>query len=183
MSLSIKVILEAVLLCHGEGLKFTQLESAVSDASKAQIQQALTGLQFDWHARGLELVCIGEVWRFQTRPMLQGYVQSIMHEQAPKYSRAVMETLAVIAYHQPVTRGDIEAMRGVSVSSQILRTLEQRGWIKVAGHRQVAGRPELLVTTQQFLSDLNLNVLEDLPTLPIEDDERVSSLVNLDLGF
>jgi segregation and condensation protein B len=114
----------------------------------------------------VELVLVADGWRFQTRAEVQPFLDRLNPEKPPRYSRAVLETLAVIAYRQPVTRGDVEDIRGVAVNSQIVKTLEERGWIEVVGHKDVPGRPALFATTRQFLSDLNLRALAELPPLP-----------------
>ena len=119
----------------------------------------------DWQGRAVELVQLADGWRFQTRPEVQPYLDRLNPEKPPRYSRAVLETLAVIAYRQPVTRGDVEEIRGVAVNRQIVKTLEERGWIEVVGHHDAPGRPALYATTRQFLSDLNLRGLSELPPL------------------
>ncbi len=165
--LSLK-ILETALLCADEPMKigdlrklFTDLEEVDNDVIKQQLQV----LQDEWAEKGLELSELASGWRFQSRPEMQKYLERLNPEKPPKYSRAVMETLAIIAWRQPVTRGDIEDIRGVTVSSQIIKTLEERGWIDVLGHRDAPGRPALLGTTKQFLDDLGLKALDDLPAL------------------
>ena len=166
-NLSLK-ILETALLCADEPMKigdlrklFTDLEEIDNDVIKQQLQV----LQDEWAEKGLELSELASGWRFQSRPEMQKYLERLNPEKPPKYSRAVMETLAIIAWRQPVTRGDIEDIRGVTVSSQIIKTLEERGWIDVLGHRDAPGRPALLGTTKQFLDDLGLKALDDLPAL------------------
>lgn len=130
-----------------------------------------------WADKGLELVSLSSGWRFQSRPQMQRYLERLNPEKPPRYSRAVLETLAIIAWRQPVTRGDIEDIRGVTVSSQIVKTLEERGWIEVLGHRDAPGRPALLGTTAQFLDDLGLKALDELPEL--ETHEGVAALAGL----
>ena len=125
----------------------------------------LDDLRSDWAGRGVELVQISSGWRFQTRPEFQTYLDRLKNEKPPKYSRAVMETLAMIAYRQPVTRGDIEDIRGVAVSPNVIKTLEGRGWIDVVGHRDSPGRPALYATTRKFLNDLGLRSIAELPPL------------------
>lgn len=162
----IKTVLETVLLASAEPLTLTQMLAVFDEELGAELlRRALDELRTDWQNKGLELVQLADGWRFQTRPDYLRYVHRINPEKPPKYSRAVMETLAIIAYKQPVTRGDIEEIRGVTVSAQIIKTLEQRNWIKSVGHREVPGRPALYITTSQFLSDLNLRALEELPPL------------------
>ncbi|BBP00090.1 SMC-Scp complex subunit ScpB [Sulfuriferula nivalis] len=162
----LKNILEVMLFAHGEPLTISEMRTALTeDLSAELIYRALNELRADWENKGLALVVVADGWRFQTRAEYQTYLQRLSPERPPKYSRAVMETLAVIAYKQPVTRGDIEEIRGVTVNTQIIKTLEQREWIKTVGHREVPGRPALYVTTPQFLSDLNLRALAELPPL------------------
>jgi segregation and condensation protein B len=129
------------------------------------VRMVLDQLRSDWQGRGLELVAISTGWRFQSAPAMRHYLERLNPERAPKYSRAVLETLAIIAYKQPVTRGDIEDVRGVTVSSSVIKTLEERGWIEVVGHREVPGRPALFSTTAEFLNDLGLRSLAELPSL------------------
>lgn len=162
----LKNILEVMLFAHGEPLTISEMRAALAgDLSAELIYRALNELRAEWENKGLALVVVADGWRFQTRAEYQIYLQRLSPERPPKYSRAVMETLAVIAYKQPVTRGDIEEIRGVTVNTQIIKTLEQREWIKTVGHREVPGRPALYVTTPQFLSDLNLRALAELPPL------------------
>ena len=137
----------------------------------------LDDLRRDWADRGIELVQLASGWRFQTRPEYQPYLERLKNEKPPKYSRAVMETLAIIAYRQPVTRGDIEDIRGVAVSPNLLKTLEARGWVDAVGHRDAPGRPALYATTRTFLDDLNLRSLSELPSLT--EIERVMDLAEL----
>lgn len=143
----------------------------------SQMRQHLESLQNAWADKGLELVRLSSGWRFQSRPEMQRYLERLNPEKPPRYSRAVLETLAIIAWRQPVTRGDIEDIRGVTVSSQIVKTLEERGWIEVLGHRDAPGRPALLGTTRQFLDDLGLKALDELPEL--ETHEGVAALAGL----
>lgn len=162
----LKNVLEVMLFAHSEPLTISEMRTALAgDLSAELIYRALNELRTDWDNKGLALVVVADGWRFQTRVEYQHYVQRLSPERPPKYSRAVMETLAVIAYKQPVTRGDIEEIRGVTVNTQIIKTLEQREWIKAVGHREVPGRPALYVTTPRFLSDLNLRALAELPPL------------------
>ena len=130
----------------------------------------------DWSGKGLELVNVSNGWRFQSRPEMKPYLEKLRQEKPPRYSRATMETLAIIAYNQPVTRGDIERIRGVTVNSQAIRLLEERGWIEAIGHREVPGRPALLATTSQFLSDLGLASLEQLPPLQVLQEMDMDSI-------
>jgi len=149
------------------------------DIPNEELRRHLQALQQDWSEKGLELVSLASGWRFQSRPQMQRYLERLNPEKPPRYSRAVLETLAIIAWRQPVTRGDIEDIRGVTVSSQIVKTLEDRGWIEVLGHRDAPGRPALLGTTRQFLDDLGLKALDDLPEL--EPHEAVVALAGLEL--
>ncbi|WP_372372819.1 SMC-Scp complex subunit ScpB [Alcaligenes faecalis] len=147
--------------------------------SADDLRRYLAILQLDWKERGLELVQVASGWRFQSRPAMQVFLSRLSLERAPKYSRAVLETLAIIAWRQPVTRGDIEDIRGVSVSTQIVRTLEDRGWIEVLGYRDAPGRPALLGTTRQFLNDLGLRSLDELPSVETLDSlDVLTSLPN-----
>lgn len=163
----VKRVLETVLLAQTQPLPTAELRKVFRDELHPDfLRKALDELRQDWQGKGVELVLVAEGWRFQTRPEYQVYLDRLHPEKPPKYSRATLETLAVIAYRQPVTRGDIEEIRGVAISSQIIRTLEERGWIETVGHRDVPGRPALYATTKRFLSDLNLRALTELPPLP-----------------
>ena len=163
----IKRVLEAVLLSSAGPLTLAELKKVfVVELANDFVRRALESLQEDWQGRGVELVSVAEGWRFQTRTEMQEHLDRLNPEKPPKYSRAVLETLAIIVYRQPVTRGDIEEIRGVAVNSQILKTLEERGWIESVGHKDVPGRPALFATTKRFLSDLGLRSLAELPPLP-----------------
>lgn len=163
----VKRVLEAVLLSSGGALTLNELKRVFEvELGTDFLRRALEELKADWRDRAVELVQVAEGWRFQTRPEAQPYLDRLNPEKPPRYSRAVLETLAVIAYRQPVTRGDVEEIRGVAVNSQIVKTLEERGWIEVVGHKDVPGRPALFATTRSFLSDLNLRALSELPPLP-----------------
>ena len=163
----VKRVLEAVLLSAAEPLALADLKKVFDAEVHADfLRIALEELRSDWQGRGVELVSVAQGWRFQTRPEYQAYLDRLNPEKPPKYSRAVLEILAIIAYRQPVTRGDIEEIRGVAVNTQTIRTLEERGWIEVVGHRDVPGRPALFATTRQFLGDLGLRALSELPALP-----------------
>mgnify|MGYP000958320510 CR=1 FL=1 len=163
----VKRVLEAVLLSSGGALTLNELKRVFDvELGTDFLRRALEELKADWRDRAVELVQVAEGWRFQTRPEAQPYLDRLNPEKPPRYSRAVLETLAVIAYRQPVTRGDVEEIRGVAVNSQIVKTLEERGWIEVVGHKDVPGRPALFATTRSFLSDLNLRALSELPPLP-----------------
>jgi len=162
----LKVVLEAALLTSTEPLPVSELKK-LSDVSldTRQMESVLEELAQDWQGRGVELNRVASGWRFRAKPEVQQYLDRLNPQKPPRYSRAVLETLAIIAYHQPVTRGDIEDIRGVAVSSQILKTLETRGWVEVVGTRDAPGKPELFATTKQMLDDLNLRMLSDLPSL------------------
>jgi segregation and condensation protein B len=161
-----KRILEAVLLASQEPLGVAELRRLFDDeVSVETLRHLLTELREEWTGRAVELVSLASGWRFQTRVELRPYVERLFPEKPPRYSRAVMETLAIIAYRQPVTRGDIEDIRGVTVSGQIVQTLENRGWIDAVGQRETPGRPALYATTRKFLDDLGLRTLEELPAL------------------
>lgn len=161
------LVIEAALLCAAAPMPLSELRRLFDDESftDARVRQMLEALQQSWASRGMELAELASGWRFQSNAGMQRYLERLSPERAPKYSRAVMETLAIIAWRQPVTRGDIEDIRGVTVSSQIVKTLEDRGWIEVIGHRDGPGRPGLLGTTRQFLDDLGLRALDELPAL------------------
>ena len=162
----IKRILEAALLASQEPLGLPELKRLFdSEMSADTLRNLLTELAEEWKGRAVELVNVASGWRFQTTAAFQPYIERLNPEKPPRYSRAVMETLAIISYRQPVTRGDIEDIRGVGVSSQIIQTLEARGWIDTVGHRETPGRPALYATTKKFLDDLGLRSLEELPPL------------------
>ncbi|TRZ65134.1 MAG: SMC-Scp complex subunit ScpB [Rhodocyclaceae bacterium] len=172
-----KRVLEAALLSASEPLPLTELKRLFDEHFDDDTLRALlSDLRSDWLQRGVELAQLASGWRFQTRPEFQPYLDRLKNEKAPKYSRAVMETLAIIAYRQPVTRGDIEEIRGVAVSPNILKTLEARDWIDAVGHRDAPGRPVLYATTRKFLDDLGLRSLAELP--PLTDVERVMEIAD-----
>ena len=159
-------ILEAALLTSQEPLPVAELKKLFDGTiNSKQLLAMLSELGNQWQEKGIELVEVASGWRFQSRPEMQVYLEKLNPQKPPRYSRAVLETLAIIAYRQPVTRGDIEEIRGVAVSSAILKTLETRGWIEIVGHRNVPGRPQLYATTPNFLNDLNLQSLDQLPPL------------------
>ena len=161
-----KRILEAALLAAQEPLCIAELKRLFEgEVSTETVRHLLAELAEEWNGRAVGLVSLASGWRFQTRPEFQPYIERLFPEKPPRYSRAVMETLAIIAYRQPVTRGDIENIRGVVVSTQIIQALENRGWIDVVGHRETPGRPALYATTRSFLDDLGLRSLEELPPL------------------
>jgi len=165
-----KIVLEAALLTAPQPLPLGELRKLFADEINADTLRALLDeLRQDWHGRGVELVALATGWRFQSTPTMRAYIERLNPERAPKYSRAVLETLAIIAYRQPVTRGDIEEIRGVTVSAPVIKTLEDRGWVETIGHREAPGRPSLLATTRAFLDDLGLRSLEELPALETAD--------------
>jgi segregation and condensation protein B len=173
----IKLVLEAALLSAQEPLLIGELSKLFDDAvEKNSLEALLINLQADWQPRSVELICVATGWRFQTRSEYKNYLDKLNPEKVPKYSRSVLETLAIIAYKQPVTRGDIENIRGVTVASDIVKKLEDRGWIEVIGHRDVPGRPSLFATTKDFLNDLGLRALSDLP--PLQTPEAMGDLLN-----
>ena len=171
----VKTILETALLASQTPLSIAELRRMFDDEIAADtVRHLLDELREDWKERGAELVDIASGWRFQTRPSFQRYIDRIAPEKPPKYSRAVLETLAIIAYRQPVTRGDIEEIRGVTVSTHVVKSLESRGWIDVVGHKEVPGRPALYATTKAFLDDLGLRSLQELP--PLEEIAKTLDL-------
>lgn len=162
----IKRVLEVALLTSQDPLTLQELKRLFDEElSQDILRRLLEELREDWTGKGVELVNVASGWRFQSRPEMQQFLDRLNPQKLPRYSRAVLETLAIVAYRQPVTRGDIEEIRGVAVSSPVLRTLESRGWIEAIGHRDVPGRPALYATTKNFLNDLNLRSLEGLPPL------------------
>jgi segregation and condensation protein B len=161
-----KRILETALICSTQPLPVRELRVLFDDELGADtIKSLLLELQEDWAQRGLELVSVGSGWRFQSRPELRDHLDRLHPEKPPRYTRAVLETLAIIAYRQPVTRGDMEDIRGVTINSLILKQLEDRNWVEVIGHRETVGRPALYATTRQFLDDLGLASLDQLPLI------------------
>ncbi|RAP60277.1 SMC-Scp complex subunit ScpB [Achromobacter sp. HZ01] len=177
------VVLETALLCAAQPMQLSEMRKLFGDDEQfdnSALRGLLETLQNNWADGGLELVQLASGWRFQSRPSMQRYLERLNPEKPPKYSRAVMETLAIVAWRQPVTRGDIEDIRGVTVSSQIVKALEDRGWIEVIGHRDAPGRPALFGTTRQFLDDLGLRALDELPAL--ESAQAAAALAGLDLG-
>ncbi len=177
------LVLETALLCAVQPMQISDMRKLFGDDEQfdsSTVRRLLETLQGNWADGGLELVQLASGWRFQSRPSMQRYLERLSPEKPPKYSRAVMETLAIVAWRQPVTRGDIEDIRGVTVSSQIVKALEDRGWIEVIGHRDAPGRPALFGTTRQFLDDLGLRALDELP--PLETAHAAAALAGLDLG-
>lgn len=175
-------VLETALICATQPMTLRELAVLFDgELSADTLKTLLTNLQLEWTGRGVELVQVATGWRFQSRPDMRHYLDRLHPEKPPRYSRAAMETLAIIAYRQPVTRGDMEDIRGVTINSMILKQLEDRGWIEVIGHRETVGRPALFATTRQFLDDLGLASLDQLP--PLEASEvQESSLGSLDFG-
>jgi segregation and condensation protein B len=182
-----KKVLETALLCAREPMSIHGMKKLFVDVDDNgrpmgpgvgadTIKLMLEELRHDWDQRGIEIVSLASGWRFQSRPEMKQYLDRLSPEKPPKYSRATLETLAIIAYRQPVTRGDIEEIRGVAVNSQTIKMLEDRGWIDVLGYREVIGRPALLGTTRQFLDDLGLAALSQLPPLQEVADMRNSGL-------
>jgi segregation and condensation protein B len=172
-----KRILETALICSTQPLPVRELRVLFDDELGADtIKSLLIELQEDWSQRGLELVSVGSGWRFQSRPEMRDHLDRMHPEKPPRYTRAALETLAIIAYRQPVTRGDMEDIRGVTINSQILKQLEDRSWIEVIGHRETVGRPALYATTRQFLDDLGLASLDQLPV--IESPAQQGALIN-----
>ena len=191
-----KKVLETALICSQQPLALRDLRALFDEAVGADtIKFLLEELQADWAQRGVQLVQVASGWRFQSRPEMRIWLDRLVPEKPARYSRATLETLAIIAHRQPVTRGDIEDIRGVVVGSLIIKQLEDRGWIEVIGHRETVGRPALFATTRQFLDDLGLQSIADLPQLQagtadmLEGDERQVALAlpaderpNLDEG-
>jgi len=191
-----KKVLETALICSQQPLALRDLRALFDEAVGADtIKFLLQELQADWAQRGVQLVQVASGWRFQSRPEMRIWLDRLVPEKPARYSRATLETLAIIAHRQPVTRGDIEDIRGVVVGSLIIKQLEDRGWIEVIGHRETVGRPALFATTRQFLDDLGLESIADLPQLQagaagmLEGDERQVALAlpaderpNLDEG-
>src|SRR6266850_3636193 len=169
----VKRVLEAALLSASEPLSVQQLKRLFAGEVDADnIRKVLDALKAEWAERSIELTNVASGWRFRVKPEYQGFIDRISNEKPPRYSRAVLETLAIIAYRQPVTRGDIEDVRGVAVSPPTLNALIERGWVEIVGYRETPGRPAIFATTKKFLDDLNLRSLEELPPL----DELQASL-------
>jgi len=171
----VKRILEAALLAAQEPLSLADLKRLFEDeVGNDTLRKLLEELRSDWAERAVNLVTLASGWRFQTAPSFRPFIERLQPEKPPRYSRAVLETLAIIAYRQPVTRGDVEDIRGVVVSTPIIQALESRGWIDVVGHRETPGRPALYATTKTFLDDLGLRSLQELP--PLEEIARTLQL-------
>jgi len=196
-----KRILETALICAQQPMPARDMRALLGDElTTSEIEVLLSELQMDWSERGLELVMVATGWRFQSRPEMQVYLERLHPEKPPRYTRATLETLAIIAYKQPVTRGDIETIRGVTVNSLTLKQLEDRGWIEAIGHRDTVGRPALFATTRHFLDDLGLLSLDQLPLLaspprstdalesllgeglPLTDSRTVPASIKTDIG-
>ncbi len=161
-----KRVLETALICSQQPLPVRELRVLFDDELGADsIKTLLEDLRNDWTQRGVELVCVASGWRFQSRPEMREYLDRLHPEKPPRYTRATLETLAIIAYRQPVTRGDMEDIRGVTINALIIKQLEDRGWVEVIGHREAPGRPALFATTRQFLDDLGIESLDQLPLL------------------
>lgn len=178
-ALDAKRVLETALICAQQPIGVREMRTLLGDEVTAETVKRLLGeLQKDWSLRGVELVALSSGWRFQSRPEMREYLDRLHPEKPPRYARATLETLAIIAYRQPVTRGDIEDIRGVTVNSLTLKQLEDRGWIEVIGHRDTIGRPALFATTRHFLDDLGLVSLDQLPILesPMVDAGNFDSL-------
>ena len=175
-TLEAKRVLETALICAPQPITVRELRGLFADdLGTDTLKVLLQELQLDWAHRGVELVQVASGWRFQSRPEMREFLDRLHPEKPPKYSRATLETLAIIAYRQPVTRGDIEEIRGVAVNANVIKTLEERGWIDVVGHRDTPGRPALFATTKQFLDDLGLRSVSELPPL-----EQISQTLELE---
>jgi segregation and condensation protein B len=178
-----KRVLETALICSQQPMPVRDMRTLFGDALGADtVKTLLDELHDDWSGKGVELVNVASGWRFQSRPEMREYLDRLHPEKPPRYTRATLETLAIIAYRQPVTRGDMEDIRGVTINSLLIKQLEDRGWVEVIGHREAAGRPALFATTKQFLDDLGLASLDQLPLLdsPAEAAQAFESLVPLE---
>ena len=178
-----KRVLETALICTQQPMPVRDMRSLFGDALGVDtIKTLLDELRDDWAGKGVELVSVASGWRFQSRPEMREYLDRLHPEKPPRYTRATLETLAIIAYRQPVTRGDMEDIRGVTINSLLIKQLEDRGWVEVIGHREAPGRPGLYATTKQFLDDLGLASLDQLPMLesPLQPSQAFESLVPLE---
>lgn len=176
-TLDAKRVIEAALICASQPVAMRDLRTLFDDSLGLDtIKALLLDLQNDWAQRSVELVQVASGWRFQSRPEMRFHLERLHPEKPPRYARATMETLAIIAYKQPVTRGDIEDIRGVTVNSLTIKQLEDRGWVEVVGYREAIGRPALLATTRQFLDDLGLHALEQLPSIDRQALEQAAFL-------
>jgi len=179
-----KHVLETALICTQQALPLRELRTLFNDAIGADtIKQLLLELQLEWEQRGVELVQVASGWRFQSRPQMREFLDRLHPEKPPRYSRATLETLAIIAYRQPVTRADMEDIRGVTINSLIIKQLEDRGWVEVIGHREAPGRPALFATTRQFLDDLGLLSLDQLPLQSKDIAQRLAQGIQPDDGL
>lgn len=177
-----KRVLETALICSQQPLQMRDMRALFEDGLGVDtLKVLLQELQQDWAQCGVELVSVATGWRFQSRPEMREFLDRLHPEKPPRYTRATLETLAIIAYRQPVTRGDIEDIRGVAVNSLLLKQLEDRGWIEVIGHREAIGRPALFATTKHFLDDLGLESLDQLPLLETPA-QQVSAMEALGMG-
>lgn len=176
----VKRIIETALICSNAPLTTKDLQVLFQDDLAVDlISDAVAQLQRDWDEKGLDLVQVATGWRFQSKPEMRQYLDRLHPEKPPKYTRAVLETLAIVTYKQPVTRGDIEDIRGVVVNAGIIKQLEDRGWIEVVGHRDTVGRPALFATTRQFLNDLGVASIAQLPPLnPLDQDQSGQRLID-----
>ncbi len=175
-----KRVLETALICAQQPLPLRDMRTLFDEALGVDtLKTLLEELKSDWEGRGVELVSVATGWRFQSRPEMREFLDRLHPEKPPRYTRATLETLAIIAYRQPVTRGDMEDIRGVTISSLLIKQLEDRGWVEVIGHREAPGRPALYATTRQFLDDLGLTSLDQLPLLtgPADGVQALDSLV------
>ena len=178
-----KRVLETALICAQQPLPLREMGVLFNGTLTADtLKLLLEDLQNDWTGRGVELVHVATGWRFQSRPQMREYLDRLHPEKPPRYTRATLETLAIIAYRQPVTRGDMEDIRGVTINSLILKQLEDRGWVEVIGHRETVGRPGLYATTRQFLDDLGLESLDQLPATDGADGQA-SMLEQIEFGM
>ena len=179
-----KRVLETALICTQQALPLRELRTLFNDAIGADtIKELLRELQLEWEQRGVELVQVASGWRFQSRPQMREFLDRLHPEKPPRYSRATLETLAIIAYRQPVTRADMEDIRGVTINSLIIKQLEDRGWVEVIGHREAPGRPALFATTRQFLDDLGLLSLDQLPLQSQDIAQRLAQGIQPDDGL
>ena len=182
-TLDAKRVLEAALICSSQPMALREMSALFAgEVGNDTLRELLEELADECKGRAIELVSVATGWRYQSRAELAPYLARLDPERPPKYSRAVLETLAIIAYRQPVTRGDIEDIRGVAVASSVMKQLEDRGWIEAIGYREAPGRPALLATTRQFLDDLGLATLEQLPTLEGADGEPIAQAAALPDG-
>ena len=178
-----KRVLETALICSQQPMPVRDMRALFGDVLGVDTLKTLLGeLHQDWADKGVELVSVASGWRFQSRPEMREFLDRLHPEKPPRYTRATLETLAIIAYRQPVTRGDMEDIRGVTINSLLIKQLEDRGWVEVIGHREAPGRPALFATTKQFLDDLGLASLDQLPMLetPLQASQAFESLVALE---